>query len=111
MATCKECVHFGICKRGFPWADGKGGGWCEDFKDKSPFIEPPLRIGQDAWCIRDYKGVKKPQKSEVSEMYFNRQMKLIIVVKYVGRGEYGKTVFCTEEEANAALTERMKENG
>lgn len=32
MDKCKDCVHFGICKKGFPWADGKGGGWCEDFK-------------------------------------------------------------------------------
>lgn len=32
--TCKECIHFGICPKGFPWADGKGGGWCEDFKNK-----------------------------------------------------------------------------
>lgn len=31
MARCKECLHFGICKKGFPFADGKGGGWCEDF--------------------------------------------------------------------------------
>lgn len=31
MARCEECVHFGICKKGFPFADGKGGGWCEDF--------------------------------------------------------------------------------
>ena len=31
MARCKNCIHFGICKKGFPWADGKGGGWCENF--------------------------------------------------------------------------------
>lgn len=31
MARCKNCIHFSICKKGFPWADGKGGGWCEDF--------------------------------------------------------------------------------
>ena len=35
----KDCIHFGICKKGFPWADGKGGGWCEDFKDKENFVE------------------------------------------------------------------------
>lgn len=31
MARCKDCIHFGICKKGFPWADGNGGGWCENF--------------------------------------------------------------------------------
>ena len=39
MTRCKNCIHFGICKKGFPWSDGKGGGWCEDFKDKANFIE------------------------------------------------------------------------
>ena len=38
MARCKDCVHFGICKKGFPFADGKGGGWCEDFKSKSDCV-------------------------------------------------------------------------
>lgn len=37
--TCKDCIHFGICRKGFPWADGKGGGWCEDFKNKSDYAE------------------------------------------------------------------------
>ena len=36
---CKDCIHFGICKKGFPWADGKGGGWCEDFKSKADLVE------------------------------------------------------------------------
>lgn len=39
MARCKDCIHFGICKKGFPWADGKGGGWCEDFKSKADYAD------------------------------------------------------------------------
>lgn len=39
MARCKNCIHFGICKKGFPWSDGKGDGWCEDFKNKANFVE------------------------------------------------------------------------
>ena len=39
MDRCKDCIHFGICKNGFPWADGKGGGWCEDFKSKANCVE------------------------------------------------------------------------
>lgn len=42
MSTCKDCLHFGICKKGFPFADGKGGGWCEDFKDKTDFVNVVL---------------------------------------------------------------------
>ena len=39
MDRCKDCVHFGICKKGFPFADGKGGGWCEDFIRKADYVE------------------------------------------------------------------------
>ena len=52
MATCKDCIHFGICKKGFPWADGVGGGWCEDFKDKSRLVELPYKVGSEVEVIR-----------------------------------------------------------
>jgi hypothetical protein len=39
MDRCKDCIHFGICKKGFPFADGKGGGWCVDFKRKVDCVE------------------------------------------------------------------------
>lgn len=66
-------------------------------------IVPPCMIGQTMWAIRDYKGIKQPQKGIVSDMYFTKDMSLHIVVKFVARGEFGKTVFLTEEEAQAAL--------
>lgn len=51
MARCKDCIHFGVCKKGFPWADGKGGGWCEDFKDRSMFLALPCPIGSTVYVI------------------------------------------------------------
>lgn len=56
MARCKECIHFGICKKGFPWADGKGGGWCKDFmtSDVTPRAEVAREIFDD---IEDYLAV------------------------------------------------------
>ncbi len=39
MDSCIDCVHFGICEKGFPFADGKGGGWCEDFMSKANNVE------------------------------------------------------------------------
>ena len=65
MDRCKDCIHFGICKKGFPWADGKGGGWCEDFKSKADCVEVVrgYNIDQDTpslfecsvchWCCTD----------------------------------------------------------
>ena len=63
----------------------------------------PCKIGDTVWAIRDFKGIKHPQEGIVSDMYFTKDMSLHIVVKYVARGEFGKTVFLTEEEAKAAL--------
>lgn len=63
----------------------------------------PCKIGDKVWAIRNYKGVKQPQESVVSDMFFARNMELMIVVKYVARGIWGKTVFFTREEAERAL--------
>lgn len=73
-------------------------------------MELPCKIGDFVWAIRNFKGHKHPQRGIVSDMFFTRNMKLQIVVKYVARGEWGKTVFATEKEAQAAIGER-KENG
>lgn len=64
MATCKDCVHFGICKKGFPWADGKGGGWCEDFKNKSDYVK--RECGE--WIVDEwYKGMFSLECSNCKE--------------------------------------------
>lgn len=39
MLTCNECLHIGNCSWDFD------GVVCEDFKDKTKFIELPCRIG------------------------------------------------------------------
>ena len=70
----------------------------------------PCKIGQTVWTIRRYHDKKLPQEGIVSEMFFTRQMKLVIVVKNVSRGEWGKDVFATREEVEAALEERKMNN-
>ena len=115
MITCKDCIHYDVCIRiRYPSMYGLTGESCEHFAQKSWFdpaqILIPCRIGQDMWCIRNFNGAQHPTKGEVSEMYFTAQMKLMIVVKYVGRGEYGKTVFPTKEEAEAEIERRKHEH-
>ena len=73
-------------------------------------VEVPCRIGDQVWAIRSFKGVNHPQAGIVSEMLFTKDMKLHIVVKYVARGEWGKTVFATREEAQSAIDNRHKTN-
>ena len=63
----------------------------------------PCKIGDKVWAIRNYSGVKTPKCGVVSEMYFIEKMRLCIVVKNVARGEWGKTVFATCEEATAHI--------
>lgn len=67
----------------------------------------PCRIDDEMWAIRHYRGVLTVQKGFVSEMYFTKEMKLMIVVKHVARGVFGEKVFLTREEAEQALA-KMK---
>lgn len=97
---------------GFPKGDGfvSGLDWAfrEDI-EKLPTVdavEVPCKIGDFVWAIRSFNGHKHPQRGIVSDMYFTMDMKLQIVVKYVARGEWGKTVFATDKEAYAAIGER-----
>lgn len=81
--------------------------------EKAPTVDAvviPCKIGDEVWAIRNYNGVKHPQKGFVSDMLFTRDMKLQIVVKHIARGEWGKAVFATYEEAAEAIGER-KDNG
>lgn len=66
-------------------------------------VELPCKIGDTVWFAKQYKCHKHPRKGIVSEMYFVNDMSLHIVVKNIGRGEWGKRVFGTCEEAQAAI--------
>ena len=66
----------------------------------------PCKIGDTVWCIRNFRGHKQPQKGIVHEMYFTKEMKLHIVVKYVGCGQWGEKIFPTREAAEEALKEK-----
>lgn len=74
-----------------------------DYLIANDVVALPCKVGDRVWAIRKYKGVSHPQESVVSDMYFTRNMELMIVVKYVARGIWGKTVFRTKEEAERAL--------
>lgn len=75
----------------------------EDLEEQGRLVRVPCKIGDTVWAIRSYHGILRPQQGVVSEMYFRLDMTLQIVVKYVTRGELGRTIFLTREEAEAAL--------
>lgn len=71
---------------------------------------PHCNIGDTAYMIRAYKGVKQVQQGIISEMYYTKYMELLIAVKHIGRGRLGEKVFLTLDEAEQAL-KKMKEEG
>ena len=63
----------------------------------------PCSIGDPVWGIRRYKGQDHAQLGCVSEIYFTDDMRLMIAVKHICRGEWNKVVFGTKEAALEAL--------
>ena len=70
-------------------------------------VELPCKIGDRVWAIRSYRGIKHPQEGIVSEMFFTDDMQIMIVVKNVARGIWGKTVFGSYKDADAAIERRI----
>lgn len=70
---------------------------------KVPAIRVPCREGDLVWVIRNYQGVKHPQQGRVSELTITRDLRLMITVKHIARGEWGKEVFASQEEAERSI--------
>lgn len=81
----------------------------EDLEEAGRLIELPCKIGDAVYGIRRYHSERKVQSGVVSEMYFSQKNRLIIVIKHIGRGYWGESIFGSFEEAEAALKERESE--
>lgn len=78
----------------------------KSLEEQHRLIELPCAVGDTVWGIRSYKGIKYAQQGFVSDMFYNQNMELMIVIKHICRGCWGKKVFGTQEAAEAALKER-----
>lgn len=104
MKTCKDCIHYTLCKDEFPIYvsehedDVSMEKECDYFKDKSRFIELPCKVGDTVYQVD-------------SERIYESTVKRIIYdtdgIAFDERA-IGKSVFLTREEAEKAL-ERKKE--
>lgn len=65
----------------------------------------PCKIGDPVWCVRNSKGTKYASQGIASQIYFNDRMEIVIVVKNIARGVFGKMVFLTKEDAERAIEE------
>ena len=68
-----------------------------------PGFKLPCKIGDRVWAIRNWKGVPNASEGIVSEMFYTKDMELMIVVKHISRGKWGETVFATQEDAEAHI--------
>ena len=73
-------------------------------------VEIPLRIGDIAWGIKNYKGEKIVKSAEVKEIFFTRNMELAVRVHRLRSGILGKDVFLAEEDAKRALKQMGEKN-
>ena len=121
--ACKDCIHFGICQLGYPWADGKGGGWCQDFKDKFRYIELPCKIGDFVWFIGyemsecthcgtsddEFICEKCEFECDRTEIWSVSMTKATSLEWFLPRlKDFGTVYFTTKEEAEKALAARNK---
>lgn len=69
-------------------------------------IELPCKIGDMVWGIKKFNHeTERVKQGIVHMMFFGEDMRLCICVKGVCRGEWGKNVFATKEEALAKMEE------
>ena len=69
-------------------------------------IKVPCKMGDHVWGIHKINHHKYVvQQGVVNQMYFGDDMRLCICIKNVCRGEWGKAVFATKEEAERAIEE------
>lgn len=63
----------------------------------------PCKVGDKVWIIRRVRTGRHIKSGFVREMYFTEGMQMGVCVHGIGIGEWGKNVFATREEAEAAL--------
>ena len=114
--TCKDCFHYEACKF---YTDKtkfnlpKNAENCSDFKDKSKIVELPCKVEDTVYFVSE--NILEIAKGKIKEIIINKHNNKIMNVDfgYMCKQfdiEYvGKTVFLTQEEAEARLKE-LKEN-
>lgn len=107
--TCKDCIHYKACK--FAYLDGFGefneeqfgSAGCDEFQDKSRFIELPCAVGDTVYVIR---------YAPISQKYYIKESIAEVIVsinghfylEYNGRKYmFGERAFVNKEEAEKAL--------
>lgn len=92
---CRECIYFPKCDS-YGWQDGDSE-ICEDFKNKSLFVELPCNVGDKIYQI-----------DTTGNIYESEITKIIYDTHGIAFDEkaIGKSVFLSLKECELALAER-----
>lgn len=112
MASCKDCINYGVCKVAELNASNEVENWCDLFKDRSLFVKLPCKVGDFVYLVTNLRTIGKylVTSIEIRKSLVDINWKMIDGVGYptpfVGAEEIGKTVFLSREEAERVLKER-----
>lgn len=120
--TCKNCIHYDVCRT---WnadfiehrIDMGDGCVCENFKNKSRYIETPCKVGDTVYTVVFHS--KYINSANVVGFHLGKfptlngqKRKEYLVcysscyLRHIDIAQIGKTVFFTREAAEKALAER-----
>lgn len=68
----------------------------------------PIKIGDEAWAIRNFNGTKHAKKGKVTAMVYTQNMELCVTIGKLALGKIGEKVFLTKEDAEAAILKEIK---
>ena len=107
--TCKDCIHCDVCKH---LIDGWKTLCCDDFADRSRLVELPCKVGDTVFVVEKIAEEWKIIKDHVETISIGYYADGVNIYQFDGIKtdryfeDFGKTVFLTREEAEAALKER-----
>ena len=103
MATCKDCIHYEVCRA--LCKSEKELVPCVVFRDRSRFVELPCKLGDLVYFIK----ARRVMADIVSKFTIDRCGVMLQRVNGYNLGytdQLGKKIFLTREEAEQALKER-----
>lgn len=77
-------------------------GYADGFADAKKSLLP-CKMGDSVWGLRRYRDQRLLKYGKVSQMYYDNEMRLVVVMRNCCRGIWGKTIFATKEDALAEL--------
>ena len=110
--TCKDCIHHGVCRYNRNVLNANNLEICEDFKDKSKFIELLCNYGEFVYFTTPMSSIDStPIKAKIEDIRIssNGDIGYEAVTEYSGisrrfySSQIGETVFLTKEEAEKAF--------